>query len=117
MRIADAGSISAAARTMGLSQPSVSRQLSELESRFQAQLMRRTTHDLSLTAAGAELLADARRILDEWDALEEKHLDSEGVLRGTLKVVIPVALGQLHLLDTVLQFQRTSIPPSRSPGN
>jgi DNA-binding transcriptional LysR family regulator len=106
VRIADAGSISAAARTMGLSQPSVSRQLSELESRFKAQLMRRTTHDLSLTEAGAELLADARRILDEWEALEEKHLDSEDALRGKLKVVVPVALGQLHLLDAVLQFQR-----------
>lgn len=106
VRIADAGSISAAARTMGLSQPSVSRQLSELESRFKAQLMRRTTHDLSLTEAGAELLADARRILDEWEALEEKHLEAEDVLRGKLKVVVPVALGQLHLLDTVLQFQR-----------
>ncbi|MBW4652548.1 MAG: LysR family transcriptional regulator [Kaiparowitsia implicata GSE-PSE-MK54-09C] len=106
VRIADAGSISAAARTMGLSQPSVSRQLSELESRFKAQLMRRTTHDLSLTAAGAELLADARRILDEWEALEEKHLEAEDVLRGKLKVVVPVALGQLHLLDTVLRFQR-----------
>lgn len=106
VRIADAGSISAAARTMGLSQPSVSRQLSELESRFKAQLMRRTTHDLSLTEAGAELLADARRILDEWEALEEKHLEAEDVLRGKLKVVVPVALGQLYLLDTVLRFQR-----------
>ncbi|MBD1996632.1 LysR family transcriptional regulator [Leptolyngbya sp. FACHB-541] len=106
VRIADAGSISAAARAMGLSQPSVSRQLGELESRFKAQLMRRTTHDLSLTAAGAELLADARRILDEWEALEEKHLETEDALRGKLKVVVPVALGQLHLLDTVLRFQR-----------
>lgn len=106
VRIADAGSISAAARTMGLSQPSVSRQLSELESRFKAQLMRRTTHDLSLTAAGTELLADARQILDEWEALEEKHLEAEDILRGKLKVVVPIALGQLHLLDTVLRFQR-----------
>ncbi|MEM9004720.1 MAG: LysR family transcriptional regulator [Cyanobacteria bacterium P01_F01_bin.86] len=106
VRIADAGSISAAARTMGLSQPSVSRQLSELESRFKAQLIRRTTHDLALTEAGAELLADARRLLDEWEALEEKYLDPEDVLRGKLKVIVPVALGQLYLLDTVLQFQQ-----------
>jgi len=106
VQIADAGSISAAARVLGLSQPSVSRQLAELESRFKSQLMRRTTHDLSLTAAGAELLADARQLLDEWEALEEKHLDSKDVMRGRLKVVAPVALGQLHLLDTVLGFQR-----------
>ncbi|MEO0770547.1 MAG: LysR family transcriptional regulator [Cyanobacteria bacterium J06649_4] len=106
VRIADTGSISAAAREMGLSQPSASRQLAELESRFNAQLMRRTTHDLSLTAAGAELLADARRLLEEWEALEEKHLEVEGELSGKLKVVAPVALGQLYLLDMVIQFQR-----------
>lgn len=106
VRIADAGSISAAARDLGLSQPSVSRQLAELESRFKAQLMRRTTHDLSLTTAGAELLADARRLLDEWEALEEKHLEAEDALRGKLKVVVPVALGQLYLLDAVIQFQQ-----------
>ncbi|MGC1309358.1 MAG: LysR family transcriptional regulator [Phormidesmis sp.] len=106
VQIADAGSISGAARALGLSQPSVSRQLAELEFRFKSQLMRRTTHDLSLTVAGAELLADARQLLDEWDALEEKHLEAKDVMRGRLKVVVPVALGQLHLLDTVIKFQQ-----------
>lgn len=106
VRIADAGSISAAARDMELSQPSVSRQLAELESRFKAQLMRRTTHSLALTEAGVELLADARRLLDEWEALEEKHLEAENTPQGQLKVVAPVALGQLHLLDMAIQFQQ-----------
>lgn len=106
VRIADAGSISAAARDLGLSQPSVSRQLAELESRFKSQLMRRTTHALSLTTAGAELLADARQLLDEWEVLEEKHLDAEETVRGKLKVIVPVALGQLSLLDVVVQFQK-----------
>jgi len=106
VRIADAGSISAAARDLGLSQPSASRQLAELESRFKSQLMRRTTHNLALTTAGTELLADARRLLDEWEALEEKHLDAEETLRGKLKIVVPIALGQLHLLDMVIGFQQ-----------
>ena len=106
VRIADAGSISAAARDLGLSQPSVSRQLAELESRFQTQLMRRTTHSLSLTEAGLELLVDSRRLLDDWEALKEKHVESEEMLRGGLKVVAPVALGQLHLIDIALRFQQ-----------
>ena len=106
VRIAEAGSISAAARDLGLSQPSVSRQLAELESRFQAQLMTRTTHTLSLTAAGSELLADARRLLDSWEAIEERYIASKTGIRGSLKVVAPVALGQLQLGDIVLQFQQ-----------
>ncbi|HEY9737018.1 MAG TPA: LysR family transcriptional regulator [Trichocoleus sp.] len=106
VRIADAGSISAAARDLGLSQPSVSRQLAELESRLKAQLMRRTTHSLVLTEAGAELLADARRLLDDWEALEEKHTAAGETVRGRLKVVAPIALGQLYLADIALQFQQ-----------
>jgi DNA-binding transcriptional LysR family regulator len=106
VRIADAGSISAAARELSLSQPSVSRQLAELESRFQSQLMRRTTHSLSLTEAGAALLADARRLLDDWEALEERHIESGEILQGRLKVVAPIALGQSYLIDIALQFQQ-----------
>ena len=106
VRIADAGSISAAARDLELSQPSVSRQLAELESRFKAQLMQRTTHSLTLTDAGRELLADSRRLLDEWEALEEKHLDAETTPQGQLKVIAPIALGQLHLLEMAIQFQQ-----------
>jgi len=106
IRIADAGNISAAARDLGLSQPSVSRQLAELESRFNAQLMQRTTHSLALTAAGAELLADARRLIDEWEAMEEKHLEAKTAPKGKLNVIAPVALGQLDLLDIAMRFQQ-----------
>ncbi|MEO0369486.1 MAG: LysR family transcriptional regulator [Pseudomonadota bacterium] len=106
VRIADAGSISAAARDIGLSQPSVSRQLAELETRLKVQLMRRTTHSLALTDAGADLLADARLILDSWEALEEKYLAGETHIQGKLKVVAPVALGQMHLARIASQFQR-----------
>lgn len=107
VRIADAGSISAAARDLGLSQPSVSRQLAELESRLKTQLMRRTTHSLALTDAGAELLADARRLIEDWEALQEKHLAGDGLVVGSLKVVAPVALGQLHLARIAFRFQQT----------
>ncbi|MEM7586648.1 MAG: LysR family transcriptional regulator [Acidobacteriota bacterium] len=105
VRIADAGSISAAARDLGLSQPSASRQLAELETRLKSQLVRRTTHSLALTAAGTELLADARRLLDEWESIEEKHLAAEDTLQGRLSVVAPVALGQLHLARIAAEFQ------------
>lgn len=106
VRIAEAGSISAAARELGLSQPSASRQLAELETRFNTQLISRTTHTLSLTGAGADLLADARRLLDDWEVLEEKHIESKEI-SGKLKVVAPVALGQLHLLAIAIKFQQS----------
>lgn len=106
VRIADTGSISGAARGLGLSQPSVSRQLAELESRLKSQLVRRNTHSLALTDAGADLLVDARQLLDSWEVLEEKHLTGDSRIQGKLKVVAPVALGQRHLAKIAWQFQR-----------
>ncbi len=105
VRIAERGSISSAARDLGLSQASASRHLQELESRFGQQLMRRTTHSLALTQAGLDLLRDARSLLSGWDAIREKHGDVDGALRGPLKVVAPVALGQLCLADIAADFQ------------
>lgn len=104
-RISDRGSISAAARDLGLSQASVSRQLKELEDRFGVQLIRRTTHSLALTSAGREMLRDARGLISGWDALEERHGSSDGLVKGPLKVVAPVAFGQLHLADIAMTFQ------------
>lgn len=105
LRISDRGSISAAARDLGLSQASVSRQLKELETRLGTQLIRRTTHSLALTQSGQALLRDARELLAGWDALQERHSEGDQAVRGPLKVVAPVALGQLHLADIALDFQ------------
>ncbi len=103
VRIVERGSISAAARDLGLSQASASRQLAALEARLGAQLIQRTTHNLSLTPAGEACLADARSLLQGWDALAER-LNEEGHLKGRLKVIAPVALGQGVLADIALGF-------------
>ena len=105
-RIVERGSISAAARDLGLSQASVSRHLAELERRLGTQLVHRTTHSLSLTRAGEDCLARSRDLLSGWDALVEQYGDDVQSLRGPLKVVAPVALGQRHLTDTVLAMLR-----------
>ncbi|MEM9555047.1 MAG: LysR family transcriptional regulator [Acidobacteriota bacterium] len=104
VRIAGAGSISAAARDLGLSQPSASRHLAELESRLETQLVRRTTHSLALTAAGRALLVDARRLLGLWESLEETHRAGATTARGRLTVVAPVALGQTQWRTLVAPF-------------
>lgn len=108
VRIVERGSISGAARDLGVSQASASRQLSALEQQMGAHLINRTTHGLSLTEAGSLCLADARGLLDGWDGILERvggH-ESNGALRGPLKIVAPIALGQLHLAAAALDFQK-----------
>ncbi len=105
VRIVDAGSISAAAKDLGITQPSASRHLAELEERLKSQLVRRNTHGLALTESGAELLKDARAMLDAWETLKEKHTNTEQTIQGKLKVIAPVALGQVHLARILAKFQ------------
>ena len=105
VRTAERGSLTAAARDLGTSQPSVTRQLNELERRLAVQLMHRTTHGLALTEDGRALLADARAMLAAWDGIEERAAPSEDV-SGSIRVVAPIALGQRHLIEGVLAFQR-----------
>ena len=105
VRIAERGSISAAARDLGISQASASRQLAALERLIGMSLVLRTTHSLALTEAGRDCLSEARGLLQAWDALAERAAAEEAALAGRLKVVAPVALGQMHLADAVIAFQ------------
>lgn len=85
IRVARSGSFTAAGKEVGLSQPSVSRIISNLERDLGAALFVRSTHAVKLTEAGAEYLARLDPILA---ALEEaNHLvRGTGELRGHLRV-------------------------------
>jgi DNA-binding transcriptional LysR family regulator len=61
--IADAGSFTDAATDLGISQAAASRTLASLESALGVRLLRRTTREVALTAAGRRVLAPARRAL------------------------------------------------------
>jgi DNA-binding transcriptional LysR family regulator len=103
-RVADLGSLSAAARDLGLSQPSVTRHIASLEALLGAQLLHRTPHAVTLTPAGEATLADARALLAEWDAFAAHHGET-GAVSGPLRVIVPVALGQTVLADAAAAFQ------------
>lgn len=63
--IVDAGSFTDAAIDLGISQAGVSRTLASLEGALGVRLLRRTTRDVTLTAAGSRILPHARRALAE----------------------------------------------------
>lgn len=106
VRIAERGTISGAARDLGLSQASASRQLSDLEQRLGVELIVRTTHSLSLTKAGEICLTEARLLLADWDGFTEHFADEADSLSGPLKIVAPIALGQTIALDCAVAFQK-----------
>jgi DNA-binding transcriptional LysR family regulator len=88
-RIADAGSLSAASRALGVPKSSVSRSLVRIEAETGARLVERSTRRLALTDAGLLLQRHARRILDDVGEAEAAMAGFVGVPRGTLRVSAP----------------------------
>ena len=68
--VAEQGSLSAAARQMGVSPSAISKTLSRLEARLGVQLLTRSTRRVQLTAEGAQLAARGKQVLAELDDIE-----------------------------------------------
>lgn len=92
VRIADQGSISRAARSLGLSVAMASRHLRALEREFGVELMRRNTRRLGLTEAGQELLSRARSVLQNISEARDVLRPGRGAA-GLLVVSLPVSFG------------------------
>ncbi|QWT21633.1 LysR family transcriptional regulator [Bacillus sp. NP157] len=100
----DRGSLSEAARRLGMPLPTVSRKVSELEEALGARLLVRSPRKLTLTDAGETYLAAARRILEDVDCAERMAAGEYAAPRGELVVTAPIVLGKMHLLPAVTAF-------------
>ncbi|BCG03247.1 LysR family transcriptional regulator (plasmid) [Paraburkholderia sp. PGU19] len=102
--VVDSGSLSAAARRLGMPLATVSRKVGELESHLKTRLIQRTTRQLSLTEAGASYVAACRRILDEIAEAERAATGEYASPKGELVVTAPVVFGRLHVVPVVAEF-------------
>lgn len=106
VQIADSGSISAAAKILGMAQPTLSRHLAALEAQVGALLIRRDTHTMSLTEAGRILLGDARELIALADRLGRRLHGERRTLRGHLRIVSVVDVGQWIISRVLSRFRR-----------
>jgi DNA-binding transcriptional LysR family regulator len=104
VKIAEAGSLSAAGRQRGLPLNSVSRQLIALEEMLGTTLVERTTRHLSLTEAGRLYHERAKEILAEVAEAELGLTAQTGVASGRLHVSSPSLLGRMRLSPTLPIF-------------
>lgn len=92
--IADTGSLSAAARRLGLTPMTVSRRLAALESELGVRLFHRATRAVSLTAEGETFLPFAATLLQASEEARACLKSSAGTASGVLKVTAPTVFGQ-----------------------
>lgn len=99
VRVVEAGSFSAAAKQLRLSAAAVSRQIATLEEELGADLIRRSTRRMTITASGREYHERCLRVLRE---VEEAQAVGRGEkLEGLLKVSAPVPLGQARVVPQI----------------
>lgn len=104
--IADAGSLTAAARTIGTSLPAVVRTLAALEEELGVRLFNRTTRRIALTEAGKRYLVSCREVLSLVEETENELHAEQTEPRGKVTVTAPVLFGSRHVANGVTQFIR-----------
>ncbi|MGX5845644.1 LysR substrate-binding domain-containing protein [Mesorhizobium sp. PL10] len=97
VRVAERGNLSQVAREIGLSQPSVSRILNDLEARIGARLLVRTSRKVGLTEAGHGYLEQIRPLLAELGAAADTAAGNEE-LRGLLRIELSVTFAVRALI-------------------
>ncbi|MEE8294170.1 MAG: LysR family transcriptional regulator [Sphingomonadales bacterium] len=104
LAVASSGSLSAAARELGVSQPTVGRRIEGLEKRLDAPLFLRTPQGLSLTETGEKILQHAELMSDEALAIERTVTGGQKGLSGAVAISMLEALGAGWLTQQLGKF-------------
>lgn len=101
--VADAGSLSAAARRLGLVKSSISHHIAELEREMGVKVLDRLGRGVALTAVGAVLAAHGRTIVREADQAAIAAKEAEAP-KGTLRISMPAGIADTLLIPMLAGF-------------
>ncbi|HLV18091.1 MAG TPA: LysR family transcriptional regulator [Pseudomonas sp.] len=104
VRAASAGSLSAAARHLGMSPAMATKHVNALEARLGVKLFHRTTRRLSLTEAGSNYLEACQRILPEIDEAEAAAASQRVKASGLLRMNVPLSFGIRYVAPLLAEF-------------
>lgn len=109
LAVAETGSLSAAARALGRSQPTLGRHIQSLEESLEADLFDRHARGLKLTETGTGLLPMARRMRDSMNALDLSAAGQSQRMKGTVRLTASVFASH-HILPPILAHIRAVEP-------
>ncbi len=104
--IAEQRSFAKAATLLGIGRSTLSQNLRSLEEQLGVRLLHRTTRSVSLTEAGARLLARVRPALDELTAAADDAIDQRGMPRGLLRLVVQPPVATFMIAPMLARFMR-----------
>ncbi|MBS0375747.1 MAG: LysR family transcriptional regulator [Proteobacteria bacterium] len=95
--VIETGSVSAAARRLGVAKSVVSKRVAELERELGATLLKRTPRSVVPNERGRTFYDRARAILAALDEATTAVQDPDGELRGLLRIAAPMTFGTMYL--------------------
>jgi len=104
IRVVETGSFSAVAKELKSTQPTVSKNIAELESWLGAKLLNRSTRSLRLTETGADYYERCIAILQDVEDAEQNVGLLQTQPRGLVRVSAAVAFGRLHIVPRLQGF-------------
>ncbi|SAK86233.1 LysR family transcriptional regulator [Caballeronia pedi] len=105
-RLVTQGSLSALARELGVTPPSISLRLSQLERRLGVKLLNRTTRRLAMTQEGELYLSTGTKLLEQVRELERMVSSSRDLPQGLLKVNATFGFGRRYIVPALSKFRR-----------
>jgi len=102
VRVVESGSFSAVARELGVGQPAVSKQVASLEAHLGAQLLMRTSRNLSLTEAGRDFYESGARLIGDLEAAESRVGRGQASPSGV--VTVAHAFSRLYVVPRLPKF-------------
>src|SRR6516225_9721041 len=106
LAVAEAGSLSAAARRLNTPPATASRKITELEEHLRAKLFDRSTRKLTLTDSGLSYVAALKRIIADLSEADRAAAGEYTKPTGELIVTASVSLGRLYLIPILAEFLR-----------
>jgi DNA-binding transcriptional LysR family regulator len=104
VRVVETGSFSRAANDLGLTQPTVTKHVSELERRLGARLLNRNSRGVGVTEIGSLYFQRCKLVLREFEATETIVNERRGDLVGPLRVGASMAFGRNVIAPLVFEF-------------
>jgi len=111
LAVARSGSVSAAARTLRLGQPTVSRRLAALEYRVGTALFLRRPDGVALTAAGERLVEPSRKMAEWAGEVSRAAAASDGRVHGVVRVTAPPLVCFEYLAPFAAELARRQLGP------
>lgn len=107
VRVVETGSFSSVARELNSTQPTVSKNVAELESWLGAKLLNRSTRSLRLTETGSDYYERCVAILQDVEEAEQTVGQLQTQPKGMVRISTVVAFGRLHIVPRLKGFFNT----------